>query len=373
MKPLRVAHLVNEIIPAGKETGIVKLIRHQDQRHFSSIIIASEGVHPLHFEKIEDIPIYTLNKRPGNDWSLPGKIARICRDERIDIIHSHAWGTLLEGYLAVKIAACKCWVHTEHGTLKDQRIHRIAQSILWRRVDALSAVSMSVKVRMSEISGINRERINVIYNGVDTAMFYPSQALRAEFREKFGFKESDLIIGSVGRFLPIKNHQMLVRAAAEVIRAGKKIELVLVSLGPLQEQLQKLAEKLNIVEHLHFLGLQKNINLIMNGFDIFVLPSLSEGCSNVIQEAMMCARPVVATRVGGNPELVREGETGRLVESNHPAQLAAALLELISNEKQRNLLGENGRKTALEKYTVEKMVSDYQQFYINAYQKNHAG
>ena len=160
---------------------------------------------------------------------------------------------------------------------------------------------------------------------------------------------------------------MIIKGVQPLVQTNDIIELAHVGGGNMSEkigkELQTLSESINVTQHVHFLGFQKEVNLMYNGFDVFTLTSFSEGCSNVIQEAMFAGKPVVATAVGGNVELVIDGKTGFLVESNNHQQWADAIRKLRNNPDLLREMGENSRKFAQENFSLKKMVSSYQQLY----------
>lgn len=372
-KKLRIVHVVNEISPAGKEIGIIKLAKNLPAERFTSIIISLSGTYSFGILDLQEVEILSLGKKNGNDWSIPFRLSEIMRERQADIVHTHSWGTLAEGLLGAKLARIPVFIHGEHGSFPQGWKHRIAQRLLWRRADRVLAVSGELGDRMAAATGFPRERVRVILNGVNDAAFFPSPALREEFRGRFGFSADDFIVGAIGRFSEVKNQRMLLLAAAELIRRGERLHIALVSRGKKEQELRQLSSSLGIAPFTHFLGFQNHVNLALNGFDVFALTSLSEGCSNVIQEAMFCSRAVIATRVGGNPELIEDGVSGLLVESNDHRQLAEKILLLKGDNDLRTRLGENARRVALEKFPLRRMIREYETLYLEAYRQKRPG
>jgi len=372
-KKLRVAHVVNEISPAGKEIGIIKLVKNLPAERITSIIISLSGTYSFGILDLQGVEIISLGKKNGNDWSIPFRLSEIMRERQADIVHTHSWGTLAEGLLGAKLARIPVFIHGEHGSFPQGWKHRIAQRLLWRRADRVLAVSGELGERMAAATGFPRERIRVILNGVDEAAFFPSPALREEFRGRFGFSADDFIVGAVGRFSEVKNQQMLLLAAAELIRRGERLQIALVSRGKKEQELRQLSSALGISPFTHFLGFQNDVNLALNGFDVFTLTSLSEGCSNVIQEAMFCGKAIIATGVGGNPELIEDGFSGLLVQSNNYRQLAEKILLLKRDGGLQTRLGENARRIALGKFPLSRMIREYETLYREAYQQKRQG
>lgn len=366
---IRIAHIVGEITPAGKEMGIVKLVRNLDKERFQCLIIALNEIRTFGMMDLDHLNIVSLNKRPGNDWRLPLKLYRTLRQHQIDVVHTHSWGTLVEGILGAKLAGTPVIIHGEHGSFPKRWYHKRIQGAMWRSSDKLLSVSGELKKRLSETIGFPLNQIDVILNGVNEEKFFPSDSLREEFRKEFNFSREDFIVGNVGRFSAVKNHRMLLLAAAELIKGGETVRIALVSRGRKEQELRALSHSLGIAEFTHFLGFQSNINLILNGFDILALTSRSEGCSNVIQEAMFCQKPIIATNVGGNPELIANNHSGLLVEDNNYRELAEKIHYLKQHPNIREMLGRNARSAALEKFTLKKMVESYENLYMEEFAK----
>jgi glycosyltransferase involved in cell wall biosynthesis len=180
---------------------------------------------------------------------------------------------------------------------------------------------------------------------------------------QLGLESESLYIGTVGNLRPVKNHALLLRVSQEVCRRYQHVRFVLIGHGPLRQQLASYAQELGIQRRVQFLGARSDIPEILNALDIFVLPSLSEGLPISVLEAMACGLPVVATQVGGLPEVIEDGKTGLLVPSQDEKQLAFALEVLIQHEIQRKMLGEQGRKRVLEHFSLQKMTTEYQELY----------
>jgi glycosyltransferase involved in cell wall biosynthesis len=313
--------------------------------------------------------ITSLNKKPGNDWRMPLKLYRVLKEHNIDIVHTHSWGTLVEGVLGARLARIPVIIHGEHGSFPERWYQRQIQRILWGSADKLLSVSGELKKRLSESIRFSQNRIEVILNGVEEEKFFPSKSLREQFRKEFSFSGEDFIVGIVGRFSEVKNHRMLLLATAELIKQGEIIHIALVSRGRKEQELKEFSHSLGIAEFIHFLGFQSDVNMILNGFDIFALTSRSEGCSNVIQEAMFCQKPIIATNVGGNPELIENNYSGLLVEDNNHLELAEKIHYLKHHPNIREMLGKNARLTALKKFTLKKMVESYEDLYMKEFYK----
>ncbi len=370
---IKIAHIVYGLGGAGKELGILKLIDHLDAHRFDSYLVVITRINAKEIKDLDRYQIIHLNVGRGNQPDLPLKLAKVFRKHHFDIIHTHSWGTLVEGVLGAKLARSRAIIHGEHGTFPRKFPHSLAQRIFWGMTDRVLSVSDVLGKQLSAATRFNNEKIGVILNGVDSRIFFPSKSLRAEFRRRFQFRDNDFIVGTVGRYNPVKNFPMMIRGIAPLIQEGEDVKFTHVGGGRQEEKdsavLQNLATELGVNEHVHLLGFQSEVNMIYNGFDVFTLTSFSEGCSNVIQEAMFAGKPVIATNVGGNPELVRDGVTGFLVESNNDEQWADALRKLKRDPALLKRMGENAREYALANFSLQKMIDAYEQVYLNVYRK----
>jgi glycosyltransferase involved in cell wall biosynthesis len=199
--------------------------------------------------------------------------------------------------------------------------------------------------------------ITQIYNGVDTETYRPSRG-RSAIRAELGIGDDVQLIGVVGRLDPIKDHLTLFRAFELVSKSFPKAQLLIIGDGPERKHLESVA-----VQNIVFLGNRSDVPAILRGLNIFVLPSLNEGISNTILEAMATALPVVTTRVGGNVELVQEGYTGMLVEPGDHQALASALACYLSDSNLCTRHGQAGRRRVLRFFSIQQMVQAYEAVY----------
>ncbi len=374
-KPIKIAHLVNYLSPAGKEVGIVKLLNAIDSTRFAPVLIVLEKVYDSLGLDLQKTRVIEIGKKEGNDFSLIGQLKRLFRQEQIDIVHTHAWGTLVEGILSARLARVPVIIHGEHGTFHRDLKRRLVQRLFFALSDQVLAVSGVLADDLSKTIGIKRSKIHTILNGVDIKRFAPSAQKRAEHRSKLGFADDQVIIGTVGRPMKVKNHQLMIRALPDLIKENPLVHFVIVGDTPkysLREELEELAKSLKVREHVHFLGFQTDIPGLLNAFDIFVLPSLSEGCSNVLQEAMATGLPIVASRVGGNPELIDHQQNGLLFTSNSVEELVNALRWMINNPEKAKQLGQKALHKARTMFSMEKMIKDYEDVYLKWMEKKNA-
>jgi glycosyltransferase involved in cell wall biosynthesis len=322
---------------------------------------------------LERVTMLEVKRLRNNDPTLPFRLAWQLRRLRIDILHTHSWGTLVEGVVAAKLARTSVVLHGEHGIM-ETRLRNIAiQRKLWSWTQQITAVAAPLADQMASLISFPRERIQVIPNGVDIDKFSPRPEMRNEYRRQFGLAPSDQVIGMAARLTPVKNHRGVLAAVRNLANAGMPVTLALAGDGPLRSELQRVAHDLNLGSRVRFLGDLPNVDQFLNSLDVFVLNSDSEGMSNTILEAMACGLPVIATNVGSNSEVVRDNETGLLVPPRDCAALTHAISSLVVDDRLRQSMGAKGRSRILQLYTMDKMVRNYSQLYHNLGEKHVVG
>ena len=369
MHKIRIIHLIHQLGAGGAENGIINLANHIDRQRFEMAICAFVGkgsqTHRLGTDRIE---LFELNKRAGNDLKLPFLLFRLFRKWRPDIVHTHAWGTLCEGVLAAKVARIPIIIHGEHGTIQQTKRTRYIQKSVWRMTDRVLSVSKYHAQKLARTVGFPVQRITVLPNGVDSDRFQRGNRGRSFVR-----KADDILIGTVGRLVPVKNQMVLIDAFSKLCNQDFNIKLIIVGDGPLRHQLQTVAKDTGCADRIEFLGRRSDVPEIMRAMDIFVLSSYSEGMSNTILEAMSSGLPVVATAVGGNPELVLNGKTGLLVPTNDPEKLERALCLLIRHEEMRKEMGMRGRERVKKYFSLRGMIDNYEKLYLQCYREKAKG
>jgi sugar transferase (PEP-CTERM/EpsH1 system associated) len=203
-------------------------------------------------------------------------------------------------------------------------------------------------------------KVRTIYNGVDTCSFSPGD--REAARHGLGVPDGWKVVGTVGRLDPVKDHEGLIQAFARVPQDGPVL-LVLVGDGPLRGRLATVVSRLDLQDRIRILGDRDDIPLLLRSFDVFVLPSVGEGVSNALLEAMATGLPVVATQVGGNQELVQDGVTGRLVEARCPEALAAVITAYLKNTELARRHGAAGRARVEREFSLTRMLAAYEELY----------
>jgi sugar transferase (PEP-CTERM/EpsH1 system associated) len=367
---IKIAHVTGWLHFAGKENGIVNLVNGLDPEIFENYIFTFVKGGPL-TQRIcpERCRVVELGDKLGGDYRLYFKLAKAFRQHRIHIAHTHSWATLLEGVIGAKLARVPIIIHGEHGTIKaDSQLHVYLQHLIWRITDQVLSVSDELRQRLHTTFGFPESRVHVITNGVDLSRFDLSRN-GVDYKARLDLPPSAVAFGTVGRLVPVKAYPILLKASKLVFKEFPHAYLLIVGEGPLYDDLTQMAREYNMVDRVRFLGWRQDVPEILRALDLYVLASESEGMSNTILEAMASGLPVVATAVGGNPELVADGETGLLVPPNHPRALAAAITKLLQDSPRRKNMGQLGRQCALEKFSLETMVRNYANLYLETFMR----
>jgi glycosyltransferase involved in cell wall biosynthesis len=236
--------------------------------------------------------------------------------------------------------------------------------ITYAWADRVFSVSQELKTYYCRELGWGSSKFEVIPNGVDVRRFRHNEQLRGRVRARLGVEEKSLVVGSVGRLDPVKDHATLLSAADMALAQGMDLHLVIVGDGTERAGLQAYAaRKPNLAQRTHFAGDVRNVEEWLNGFDIFVLPSLSEGMSNTLLEAMAVGIAPIATAVGGNCEVVEDGYSGLLVPPGDIEKSCECLMRLGAQDSWRRWLGENARQRVTTQYSLERMLQRYTDLY----------
>jgi len=230
--------------------------------------------------------------------------------------------------------------------------------------DAIFAVTRELRDFHARQAWIRPERIGVMYNGVDTQRFAPCKETQLAMRKELGLPAESFVIGTVGRLVPIKDHHTLLKAAALLSGSGIDVRVLLVGSGPERERLRSRTTD-SLEGRVCFAGDSSRVPEMLNAMDVFVLPSLGEGMSNTLLEAMATGLPVFATNVGGNPEIIEDNVSGCLFAPGDAAWLADRLKLLARDPAVIHQLGTAARNRAMEFFSLSLMLENYRSFYLD--------
>lgn len=359
-----VVHIIHRLGIGGLENGLVNLINHMPtERYRHAIVCMTQSTDFRLRIKNTSVEVYELHKKPGHDIGLYFRLWRLLKKLRPAVVHTRNIGTLECQFIAL-LAGVPVRVHGEHGRDMADIDGRNATYLRLRKlfrplISRYIAVSRDLAQWLHEQVRVPAGRVAQIYNGVDVQRFRGSPASNAL---PTGFAPSGaVVVGTVGRMSGEKDQLTLVRAfrSARAQCPQSVLRLVLVGDGPLKAEIEQQVHATQLDDHVWIAGARSDIAEILRSLDIFVLPSLGEGISNTILEAMASSLPVIATRVGGNPELVVENETGVLVPVADPDVLAQAIVKYVTHPIVMRQHGQAGRARIEREYSMEAMVRQY--------------
>ncbi|NQD35588.1 TIGR03088 family PEP-CTERM/XrtA system glycosyltransferase [Permianibacter sp. IMCC34836] len=360
-RPL-LAHVLFRFAVGGLENGVVNLINHLPTGRYRHVIICVTDHDPEFARRLQrsDVQIFELKKQPGLDLAVWWRLYKLLRQLQPDLIHTRNLSAL-EALLPSWLAGVPARLHSEHGRDVgdlDGRNKRYQMLRRWLLPLAQTVVALSQDLGgyLRDSVGIASDKVRVICNGVDCDRFTPANT---------GQRDEVLRFISVGRLQDVKDPLNVLRAFAAIrqLRPQQPMQLELVGDGPLLDACRQFVEALGLRDCVQLPGAASDVAQRLRHADVFLLGSRAEGISNTVLEAMASGLPVVATRVGGNAELVVDGETGFLVPAEQPEALAAALRRYVDD---RALLGRHGvaaRARAVAEFSLAGMMERYQALY----------
>jgi glycosyltransferase involved in cell wall biosynthesis len=317
------------------------------------------------------------NLRPLRDLIAFFSLLRIIRRERPHIVHTHTSKAGILGRWAAFCCRVPIIVHTPHGHvfwgyfgLLKTRLFILLERRTARITSAIVALTPQEREDHLHLHIAPVGKFTVIHSGVDLERFFAGRPQPAETKAALGIPPEMTVVGTAGRLTAVKGQEVLIRAAAELIRSGERIILVLLGEGELRQGLEQLALDLGIAENVRFLGWRPDVARIMASCDIFCLPSRNEGMGKVLVEAMAMGIPIIASDIGGIKDMIRPGENGLLVPAGDVHAWTEAISRLCLNPESRRGMGEAGRQRA-SRYSSEKMIKMIDQLYGKLLNENH--
>ena len=368
-------HVVDHLGKGGLENALANLIEHMDPARFEHVVYAVRKLGPVadRLARSQVRVIRGRERKTGLPIQIPA-LARAVREIQPDIVHSRNWGAV-EAVVAARWAGSPAVVHSEHGLDGDPQAREPRRRIWFRRLAyELAHRVMSVSYQLRDLharrTGFNAQRITVIHNGVNRERFAPDPAARARVRREFAIGENEFCIGCVGNFFPVKDHMTALRALEALDAERIPWRLLLAGNGPERQKLESfVADHAGWNGRVSFLGASDRVPELLNGLDVYVLPSISEGISNSLLEAMATALPVAATAAGGNPEVVVHGESGVLFPVGDARRLAEELRLLHGRPERRRELAHGALCRVRDEFSLESMVGKYTGLYESLRQR----
>jgi sugar transferase (PEP-CTERM/EpsH1 system associated) len=372
-RPL-VAHVVYRFAVGGLENGVVNLVNRLPHDRWRHVVVSLTTVDPAFARRIlrPDVECIALHKPPGQGWRMWPQLYRVFRELRPAVVHTRNLAAL-EAQVPAWAAGVGARVHGEHGRDVDD-LHGTSRRHVWMRrayrpfVHRYVALSRDLAGYLQGPVRVPHQRVAQIFNGVDTDRFAPAAAGRAQIAgSPFHHDTGGWLLGTVGRMQTVKAQPLLVRAFLRALDLAPhlrgRLRLVLVGDGPLRAECEQLLARAGATPLAWVAGERADVPDVMRGLDCFVLPSLAEGISNTILEAMSGGLPVIATDVGGNADLVADGDTGLVVPAGDVEALALGIVRMARDPAAARAMGRAGRERVLQRFSLQAMLDAYEALY----------
>jgi len=362
-----VLHVIDALGLGGAERFLVELCRALPSDRYQVIVSTVSGDGPRANDLCQaGIEVFSLQARSNWELTAVFRLARFMRRRGVDIVHTHLFVGGVFGRLAALLAGVPITITTEQNAYAPghlpPRSQIVADALLARFTDRLVAVSQGARDYLVQVERVSPAKIRVVPNAIP----WPEPVCPADVeaaRRDLGAGGRSPLLGTVARLTVQKGLSYLLQALSTLRARFPGIYCVIVGDGPLRSDLESLAVRLGLEDHVRFCGLRRDVPAILQSLDLFVLPSLFEGLPVALLEAMAAGRPVVATRVAGSSEVIEDGVNGRLVPPADAAALAEAMAELLDDPEQAQALARRGQEIVRQRYTIDRVTEAYERLY----------
>ena len=370
MQKINVMHVLHHMKMGGAEHVVYDMVQALDKDKFDVSICCLDTLGILGEELIsKGYKVFVLNRKPGVDFSVSTKLAKLYKELNIHIAHAHQYTPYFYASNAALLKRGVKIIFLEHGRHQPDRVRikRVIYNFFLRPfTHSILTNSEALKEALIKYEKMPAKNIEVIPNGIKLKEFDTIFKIdREKKRSELGLKEYHIVAGMVARLHPIKDHFTLVKAFKKVVQKEPNARLLIAGTGELYSEIARLIDELGLNEYVKLLGYYEDLFGFLRSLDIFVLASISESAPISILEAMTTGLPVVASDVGGVKEMVVDNETGILVPSKDVDALANALLKIIESPDMRERMGKMGRKRVEEFYSFDNMIKKYEKLYIS--------
>jgi glycosyltransferase involved in cell wall biosynthesis len=379
-RPLRIAIVIARLNVGGPATHVIELAAGLPRDAFAVRLLAGRegrgeaGMHYLADEKgvhPEIVPSLTPRLGPG-DLAAFFRLLRIFRAWKPDVVHTHTAKAGAVGRTAARVAGVPVVIHTFHGHVLRgyfprplEIFFRGVERALTRITDRIVTLSPALRDDLVEMGVAGPEKIDVVPLGMDLAPFLQCDSRRGELRAELGIPAAEPLVGVVGRLVPIKNHRLFLEAARSMVDSGNPGHFIIVGDGELRDSLRHFAAELGLAERVEFLGWRKDMVPVYAGLDLLALASDNEGTPVALIEGMAAGAPVVATSVGGVPDVVRDGISGRLVPAGDPEAMSRAWRTVFTDPEATERMRILARREVEERFGRGRMLSAMTALYEN--------
>jgi len=375
MNKKKVLQLISSIGFFGAENVIAELVTELAASEFEPIIGVIRNLKNPHLELIDfarknNIESVIFEAQRQFDLQTIASIRNFIKGNNVDIVQTHGYKSNFYAIFAALfenvhlLATCHPWIKTSRRGKAYAKIDKL----LLKKFRRIVAISDQVKKEILD-AGIPDNKISIIDNGINLLRF-EEQFDTKEIRKQFGIPLESQVIGTVGRLDLEKGHHILLEAAKIVIQKNPSTFFVIVGDGYLKNDLKSRAEQLKIEDHILLPGIIKEVPKILSVFDVFVLPSLTEGLPMALLEAMAAKKPVIASRVGAIPKVIIDNETGILIKPGNANELSKAVIDLLQDKFKADLITKNAYNKIVQEFSSSRMAKQYINIYENMLESN---
>lgn len=357
---ITILYVVFELYAGGMENGIVNLINNSNES-FRNVVccLNKKGVFSSRIKK--ESTIYELNKKHGNDFSLPCKIMKIIKKEKVKIVRAFNEDPYFYSFFPSKITRRPIIYYNGGRMLPEIKRRVFLERILGNKASRVIVPSQGLKKYMTSVVGLKENKMQVIHNGVDLNRFTKEVSILKK-KEELQIPQDDLVIGSIGRLVPQKNIPCFLEIARQLLLLGEKATFLIIGDGKLKNDLISLATQMGLRHKVRFLGVRNDIDEIYKILDYLFLTSNWEGLSNVLLEAMANGITVISTDVEGVKEIIRNGENGFIVDVEDVDGFVNIIRQL--DKQKRLLISKNAIDKIKKDFSIEKMAECYENLYL---------
>jgi len=366
-KRVKVLYVFAALPVGGAEEVLITEVEGLDKTRFDPLVCVLSEKGPVG-EGIErrGFPVAALHRMKHHrfDSRIVRDLYRLIKTEKVDVVHTHLYDGNKYGRLAAGLARVPVLISHYHNVYAGRRIkYHLINRVLSTLNDRILAVSQAVKESVVRYDRISPGKIEVLYNGIDPSKF-KGNFKESRVRQKFGVKPEDFLVGIVARLEEQKGHIYLFKALRQLRPDFSQIKVLVVGDGTLRSALESRAMEMGLSEQVLFAGTRKDIPEILAALDLFILPSLWEGFSLALLEAMAMGTPVIATAVGGASEVIRSGHDGLLIPPGEESSLVTAVREAILDPRKFEEMGRKGKETVGRQFTVARHLTRLQDLYL---------
>lgn len=357
---IKIIHIIGQLSYGGAEKLVLDLCRKIDRQRFSVLVISigKPGKLISEFDNA-GIPVFSVEKKFKGDWRVLNKIRRILSEEKPQVVHTHLFGGDFWGGRAALQCGVPIVISTKHDIMYEGLLKNFLVNKIRRKFSRVIAISRAIEDRLKNKDKISSEKISVIYNGIDMSKFFVPDAKI--------FQANEIVFGSVGRLVPIKGHDRLIKAVKYLKRDNWRLEIL--GDGPEKENLNNLIKQLNLEDKISLLGQITDVREYLHDFDVFVLPSLTEGLSLAVIEAAAAGKFIIASEVGGVPEIISHEQTGLLYSPNNIGELAEKIAWVFDHQDEARAMAQKLQQTVKDKFDINQIIKHYENLYLTLLKK----